>query len=91
MALDAFDRLATTILRSAASRHTTRHVRFKVTKLDPLEARTPDGRIHVHEDDPDVEVTLAVTKARDDGDLDVGDVLSVKEDDDGYLIEGVIQ
>lgn len=90
---DAFDTLADVLLKHvgrAASAAAPRHSRYKVVKLDPLTFKPLTGSLTFDEEDDDVEVYAAVLKARDDDDLAKGDVVEGREDDDGWVITGVV-
>lgn len=90
---DPYERLALRIKDLATKtvkKHAGSSMRFIVLRVDPLRAEAEDGTVIIEEDDDDVEIFRPVLRLRDDDELDVDDVLQVRETADGYEIWGVV-
>lgn len=91
---DVFDELADRLVGLAERSARTAapaFERFRITKLDPLSFEELDGGDAFDEDDEDVEVHRSVIDLRDADELAVGDVVEVRETDDGWSVTGVIE
>lgn len=86
---DVFETLAERLrgmARNQAAAHSGSHLRFTVRKTAPLTMEHEDGGLTIDADEDDVEVHRAVTAAT----LAVGDVVTVRETQNGYEVTGVI-
>lgn len=90
---DPFERLADrlrALAREEATAAAPSFTRFEVVGLSPLAFRQAGGGDTFTADDEDVDLHRAVTDLADAGDLDVGDVVDVRETEDGWEVVGVI-